>query len=759
MGSSSNDKTQENSMIIVPVAILLLVTLLVPLLKYVPLFFLAIPIALIFYDNFQEEGITKVTKGLWSLAFLGFVLCMLIGFPVDSGYFGFIPFSPVSDWLSSAIHLHNGFIGKISRYAPRVVQQSEIKNLTVFQASQYFWLVLPLGIIQALVLYGVGSWKEKHFKTGAGVWGAKTVRPILVLIQKPVIKALSHPWEPKEGLTAAFGIFMIMMLLSYLETTILKDIPKHHPVMFLCVSILYVLIFYFLGISILTARALSQRMRLLHFLVPIFDLVMSPIYSVLCLDISDSRKKINLSNQVPIGIDVKSGKDVILTEKNLNYHTQVIGGSGAGKTNLIKNVITSRVFGGKGLIFLDLKADFDTVVWMKKVCAAADRAAEFKLFSMANPEISLGYNPLARGTATEIHSRIMNAMKWSEEFYRKTSSHALSDALILLCEIRDMYRSEFYLENLQKAVSEWSYLEYLVSEFELSSTTKDIIKKRIELLKAKDGAKQVQGISTDLLNVVRSKAGPLLMSSGDRIDLFESIQKGEVVYFLMDSMSDKESSELLGRILLQDLIGATGMIYSSISENDRKSTQVIIDEFAAFASDNFIDFINRARGAGLGVMVAHQSRGDLKSVHETFCDRVERNCATKLIFGTDNSEDAEYFASMLGTHKTLKDTFQMRDGLLSTESTGLSSRREVEEFVIHPNEIKGLGQGEVLRISRTVDSSFNITKVYMASNFDDIQVQFDSVSRNLEPKRATVTEEFKQGLPNISNSNDGEVFL
>jgi hypothetical protein len=89
----------------------------------------------------------------------------------------------------------------------------------------------------------------------------------------------------------------------------------------------------------------------------------------------------------------------------------------------------------------------------------------------------------------------------------------------------------------------------------------------------------------------------------------------------------------------------------------------------------------------------------------------------------------------------------------------MSSRREVEEFVIHPNQIKSLGQGEVLRISRTVDPSFNITKVHMASNFNDIQIRFDVVPRKLESKKAAVTKDLRQDLPNISNSSDGEVFL
>lgn len=192
MGSSSNDKTQENSMVIVPVVVLLLVTLLVPFFKYVPLFFLAMPIGLIFYDNFQEERTEKLTSSLWSLAFLGFVFSFSFGFPIDKGYYGFIPFSPVKDWLISSVHLHNNLIGKAANFAPRVVENSSIKELIFVQVCQYFWLTLPIGIAQALVLFGLRKWKDRHFKTGMGTWGASAVRPVLVLIQKPIVKALSH---------------------------------------------------------------------------------------------------------------------------------------------------------------------------------------------------------------------------------------------------------------------------------------------------------------------------------------------------------------------------------------------------------------------------------------------------------------------------------------------------------------------------------------------------------------------------------------
>jgi type IV secretory pathway VirB4 component len=53
-----------------------------------------------------------------------------------------------------------------------------------------------------------------------------------------------------------------------------------------------------------------------------------------------------------------------LTDSNLNYHTQIIGGSGAGKTNLLKVMLEDRMAKGHSIIFFDFKADIELMDWM-----------------------------------------------------------------------------------------------------------------------------------------------------------------------------------------------------------------------------------------------------------------------------------------------------------------------------------------------------------------------------------------------------------
>lgn len=113
----------------------------------------------------------------------------------------------------------------------------------------------------------------------------------------------------------------------------------------------------------------------------------------------------------------------------------------------------------------------------------------------------------------------------------------------------------------------------------------------------------------------------------------------------------------------------------------------------------------------MGIMVAHQSRGDLERVSPAFCDQLERNCNTKLIFGTDSPDDAEYFASMAGTRTVERATSRYSRGFLWDVDTGEKSVREAEEYVVHPNQIRSLRQGEVLKISRLKDHEVTLLKV------------------------------------------------
>jgi hypothetical protein len=122
-----------------------------------------------------------------------------------------------------------------------------------------------------------------------------------------------------------------------------------------------------------------------------------------------------------------------------------------------------------------------------------------------------------------------------------------------------------------------------------------------------------------------------------------------------------------------------------------------------------------ARGAGVGIVIAHQSRADLAAISPEFMKRVEANTNTKIIGSLEDADDREHYARILGTKKSKKETLQIQDGFFGDSPTGIKSVREVEEFVVHPNEFVNLGRGQVFTVSRTVDSKHGFVRTPLAA--------------------------------------------
>jgi hypothetical protein len=225
-------------------------------------------------------------------------------------------------------------------------------------------------------------------------------------------------------------------------------------------------------------------------------------------------------------------------------------------------------------------------------------------------------------------------------------------------------------------------------------------------------------------------------------DFREAVDSGRITYVLMNSMKLRETASVFGKMILQDLIRLVGDRYAEIdaSAGSHRPVTLIIDEFAAFAIPEFIEFMDRARGAGIGIVIAHQSRADLRAVSPEFQDRVEVNSNTVIVSGVKSSEDADYYAGILGTRTVMKETTQAKDGLLGMRQTGMKSLREVEEYVVHPNRLKDLQQGEVFAVSRTVDARWGILKVPQADEYTGSEIESSELLARLKKIRAQYQE-------------------
>jgi type IV secretory pathway TraG/TraD family ATPase VirD4 len=195
----------------------------------------------------------------------------------------------------------------------------------------------------------------------------------------------------------------------------------------------------------------------------------------------------------------------------------------------------------------------------------------------------------------------------------------------------------------------------------------------------------------------------------------------------MNSLKLKETASVMGKMMLQDLMKTVGSIYDDRGFEKRPVT-LIIDEFASFATPDFGEFIEKASGAGIGVIVAYNSRQSLNSIEGDLALKLNENTANKVVFQVQDSDDAQWFCGLLGTKKVEKETHQAEEGFIFGDTkTGMKSVREVEEYIVHPNELKSLRTGEALLVSTKVDPHFCIIKIDLAEEYSSAYVKLEKM--------------------------------
>lgn len=390
----------------------------------------------------------------------------------------------------------------------------------------------------------------------------------------------------------------------------------------------------------------------------------------------------------------------------LNHHVHVLGESGFGKTVFLLRLIDHHVRHGMGLIFIDLKADTDTVSHIVGQCERYGRTSDLKLFDCSRPELSVSYNVLLRGNPTEIKDKLIGSFSWENSYYKDAAQSFLLTVVRALVFLRDQHKMSFTLDDLYQSTLSPDALVALQTELNTKNASESLredINQLAHYLRGRENFKELHGLRTQIKLLIDSEFGPLLTSPTSGIDLFDCIKNKKIVYVLLDSQRYGESAQKLGKLILQDLKSASSKIIEEIPKDQRVPCAIVIDEFADLATEQFVGFLNRSRGSKLGIVVAHQEMSDLEAFSPAMRDQVMGNTATTVSFLQKLPESAERLAAIAGTKTTVKSTKRLtEEGLLikSRTYTGDESEREVEEFIVHPNVFKNLEVGECVIIGK-----------------------------------------------------------
>ncbi|MBA2656828.1 MAG: type IV conjugative transfer system coupling protein TraD [Tatlockia sp.] len=386
-------------------------------------------------------------------------------------------------------------------------------------------------------------------------------------------------------------------------------------------------------------------------------------------------------------------------------HIFVVGTTRVGKTRLSSILINQDIRGMGAIIVVDPKGDLELIRDMYSACKAANRVCDFRIVHLGFPELSVHYNPLKNyDQVSEVATRITDAIA-AEGEGKQFAAFAWKYANIVAICLEEMkqpitYKSiAFYISRLDQLLMSYSdtvmpsrFADYeakieqlivshncRVDKFGKTPEPMDRAKAVISYLKdyihetittgnieslhdqiivdLYDAAimdkhyydKITVSIGPVLSEINKSNASPIFSfhTGKDEIELMRIIKEKKVVYIGLDSLTNSNIAQAVGKAFLSDLVSTAGKIYKESHGNYRLNLHC--DELSEIIQDSFVKILNKAGGAGFQVTAYAQTKQDLEVALGSLAkaEVTEGNFNTLIMLRVKNEETANLLINSL----------------------------------------------------------------------------------------------------------------
>ena len=401
---------------------------------------------------------------------------------------------------------------------------------------------------------------------------------------------------------------------------------------------------------------------------------------------------------VALGVD-RAGRRVQLTDDQLAAHGLIVGASGAGKSTTLLTILSAQIRQGRPVVVIDMKGSPGFAAQLGAAAAQAGRG--LRIWSPDGPG---HWNPLAHGNPTSLKDKLILTERFSEPHYQRAAERYVQTAIEVLAATHPERPVQ-----LHEVVSVMEPRRLGAVLRGVGGPLRDRVGDYLSTL-SPDQVSGIRGLGTRLALITESTAGPFLRGArtagANEIDLGGALAGGDVVLMSLNSSVYGQLAAQLGALAIQDLVAATGTRLgaagpladgarpdSAHPSGRRLPATIAIDEFSALGADNVLSLLARGRESGVSCLLATQEMADLERAGRGFRDQVLGIVAVKIVHRQDVPGSAELVAQMAGTERVWERTETIR-GMWTPSGAARGTRRQVERYVVHPNDLKTLAPGE-----------------------------------------------------------------
>jgi hypothetical protein len=333
-------------------------------------------------------------------------------------------------------------------------------------------------------------------------------------------------------------------------------------------------------------------------------------------------------------------RPVYISEDDRRRHMYIIGKTGTGKTELLKDLIMQDIESGKGVCFMDPHGDAVRDI-LKLI--PPERAEDVIYFNPADTDRPMGLNLLEAKTEDQKHfaaTAVINMMyklfdpyktgivgPRFEHAVRNAMLTAMSDEGSTFVEVVRILTDAKYVQEVLPKVQDPIVRRYWTDQI---AQTADFHKSEVlDYIVSKFGRFVTNRMIRNIIGQSKSAFSLRQVMDEGKI-LLINLAKGEL---------GEENSNFLGLVLVPRILMAA-MSRQDMPEEQRRDFYLYVDEFQNFATPDFAQILSEARKYRLNLTVANQFIGQ---VEEEVKNAVFGNVGTIISFRVGVT-DANYLA-------------------------------------------------------------------------------------------------------------------
>ena len=327
-----------------------------------------------------------------------------------------------------------------------------------------------------------------------------------------------------------------------------------------------------------------------------------------------------------------------IKEKDRLQHMYIIGQTGVGKTNLLRNLAIQDIRAGKGLAVIDPHGEF---VEELLDSIPPNRIGDVVYFNPVDSGYPIGFNVLEVKNPEHKHLVASGLMAIFTKIWANVWS-ARMEYILHNCVLALLDTPGTTLLGIPRILVDKSYRQRIINN------VKDPVVRSFWINEYEAWEPRFRN---EAIAPIQNKVGQFLSTGLIRnmvgqpkstLDIEDIINKQKILLVnVSKGLIGEDNSALLGAMLITK-IQLTTMERVKVSVEKRQPFYLYVDEFQNFATDAFASILSEARKYGLALTISHQYIGQLMTETSTkMRDSVFGNVGTLISFRV-GATDAEF---------------------------------------------------------------------------------------------------------------------